>query len=119
MNTDTQLERRGHTFLPPAAELAEIPTLYATKAVPTADKIVHLHYFAPNGDWWLTELDVEEGLGFGWACLNGDDQNAEWGYVSLEELEQLNVLRGLVIVERDCYWTPKPARECELPGYRS
>jgi hypothetical protein len=30
---ETQARRRGHAFLPPAAELAEIPALYATDGI--------------------------------------------------------------------------------------
>ncbi len=55
-----------------------------------------------------------EALAFGYACL-GDPQCAEWGYVSLVELEGV-LARGVFPVERDLHWTPKPAKDCKLPG---
>lgn len=103
---ETQLERRGHLFYPPVA--VKIPALGRSGVGPTDEKTVHVHYFVGGGDWWLTEYDRKTGEAFGYACLNGDWQNAEWGYVSLPELE---AARGgpplYVVVERDCYWTPQ------------
>ena len=75
--------------------------------------IVCLHYFSPSSDWWITERDMgseeDESPGtqhqaFGYACLNGDTQNAELGYISIQELIENRV-------EIDLYWTPKPLKE--------
>lgn len=52
---------------------------------------VFAHYFLGGSDWLVTEYDPEEDLAFGWACLNGDRQLAELGYVSLAELESVGV----------------------------
>lgn len=101
-------ERRGHDFYPPPQALAAIPALYATENVPPADKIVHLHYFASNADWYITELDPNSGIAFGWAQL----AEGEWGNVSLPELEEVN--SGLIIVERDLYF--QPTRVGDIPG---
>jgi hypothetical protein len=117
---DTQRARRGHDFLPPAAELAEIPALYGTEPLKAKDKIVHLHYFIGSSDWWITELDqagdafdTEAWTAFGYMRIGGADLDAEWGYVSLTELEVITV-RAFVI-ERDLYWKPGRAQEC-LPA---
>lgn len=48
---------------------------------------------------------------FGYAILNNDYQNAEWGYVDYNELLNLNV-HGFE-VERDLHWKPKKAGEIE------
>jgi Protein of unknown function (DUF2958) len=99
----------------------EAPALYAQDGA-GYDAIVHAHYFIGGNDWLVTEYDPEEGTAFGWACLGGDRQNAELGYVSMAELEDikapLRVVRGTdviqighAIVERDAYWTPVPLRE--------
>ena len=104
MFTEVNRKRRGHAFLPPKTVLAKIPKLYETEATATADKVVWLHYFSPAGDWWITELDQEEMVAFGWVKLAGYP-DGEWGYMSLEEMESVYV-PPWVIVERDMWWTP-------------
>lgn len=113
---ETQRRRRGHAFYPPAKVAAPVPALYATEQQPAAEKTLYLHYFGGSYDCWLAEYDPSTGEGFGYVSL-GDPDNAEWGYVSLPELEQVNA--GLVIIERDLYWTPTPAGEANLPGWRA
>ena len=44
---------------------------------------------------------------FGFAILNEDYQNAEWGYIDYEELRDLNI-KGFE-VERDEHWNPQKA----------
>lgn len=105
--------RRGHRFYPLASELVDVPRIYGSDKTPVAGKVLHLHYFGGPADWWLAEYDPKSRIGFGYACL-GDPQLAEWGYVSLEELETLSV--GLVIIERDLHWTPRPVSAVDLPG---
>jgi hypothetical protein len=106
---ETQRTRRGHSFLPPADELAKIPPLYGTEHIEAADKQVMLHYFSAAGDWWVTDLGDEDGelTGFGYVRLAAYPEGAEWGYFPLSELEQLNVHHSLVIVERDLFWQPR------------
>lgn len=105
---ETLRTRRGHNFYPEAEALAAIPPLYATEALALQDKIVHLHYFAGESDWWIAELDPETGEGFGYARLGGFS-SGEWGYVALPELEQVHVstCAGDMVVERDLGWTPR------------
>ncbi|MBI2938368.1 MAG: hypothetical protein HYY22_09185 [Thaumarchaeota archaeon] len=64
-----------------------IPKLYESESVPFERKIIHQRYqLSYVGFYWLiAELDRKENLAFGYANLN-DDQNAEWGYVSIEEI---------------------------------
>lgn len=131
---ETRRRERGHDFYPTAEQLAAVPKLYETDSVPAAEKVIQLHYFMLDCDWWLVELDADEWLGFGYACLVGDTDNAEWGYVSLPELENLYQEGGLVprtsshdswrvlphlIVERDLHWTPQTVSEAQLPGRAS
>lgn len=47
-------------------------------------------------------MDLEQRLGYGFVCLNGDWQCAEYGTVSIEELCSLDV------VNIDLYWSPIP-----------
>jgi hypothetical protein len=79
------------------------------------DAIVYAHYFIGSSDWLITEYSPEEDVAFGWACLNGDRQVAELGYVSLTELESVALpttvqMNGVDLgafeqkVERDAQW---------------
>lgn len=115
---EIQRRRRGHNFYPPKAVAARIPRLYGTEDVPLADKVIHLHYFTGSCDWWIAELDPETGEAFGFACLNGDRDTAEWGYASLPELEAVCVRKPMdlpgafydIVVERDCHFYSDPFR---------
>ncbi len=104
MLTETLRKRRGHDFYPPAG--LEVPPLYATEDTPAEDKLVVLHDFSAAGDWWITELDRETGEAYGYVRLAAFPEGAEWGYVSLPELEAVSAYGGLVIVERDLWWEP-------------
>lgn len=120
---------RGHAFLP--EHYAEIPALYAGESVPMLDKTIWAHYFVANSEWWLIELDPTRFVCFGFACLAGDDANAEFGNFSLFELENLKVtvpihvgeqtLQFEQVVERDLDWQPKKIGDGGLPArfYRS
>lgn len=102
---ETHRVRRGHDFYGP--ELSEAPDLYATEDTAAAEKTVYAHYFLGGCDWWVMETDKTNGVAFGFAVLNGDTDNAEFGYITLEELENLLIGYGAV-VERDLYWEPVP-----------
>lgn len=71
-----------------------VPALYATEEVPLQEKLVHEHWVFPpcNFHWLIAEVNAEEKLAFGWAFLN-DEQNAEWGYISLAELESVGAFK--------------------------
>jgi hypothetical protein len=43
-------------------------------------------------NWLLAELDEKNETAFGWANLN-DDENAEWGYMGLSELDSLGAAK--------------------------
>jgi DUF2958 family protein len=88
---NTQRRRRGHDFLPPKALLKRIPQLDATADQEPADTMIWLHYFGPAGDWWITELDADEGYAFGYVRLSAMPDCAEWGSIDLAELEALTV----------------------------
>lgn len=91
--------------------MAKIPPLYASENVPLKDKKIHEHFFLAGNDWYVAEYDPEDQLIFGYAILNGDYQNAEWGYVDYRELKDIKV-HGFEI-DRDLYWKPTKAGEIE------
>lgn len=83
-----------------------IPPLYATESTPAEDKLIHARLFAlaSAATWYIAEFDPDEQLAFGYADL-GDPASAEWGYLSIAELESLRWL-GVPRVELDCHFTP-------------
>jgi hypothetical protein len=76
------------------------------------DAIVHLHYFRGGVDAWVTEKDMgdpstgdtSQTQAFGLITLTGSKDDAEFGYINIEEL----VANG---VELDLYWSPKKLKE--------
>jgi hypothetical protein len=83
----------------------DIPELYATDGI--AEKTAYLHYFTSSSDWYIIELgkgdifdddnDIQKEA-FGYAILNGDMQNAEYGYMDIDEIKEY--------AELDLYFAP-------------
>ena len=82
-------------------ELEEtIPAMYSDDNTKLEEKIIYAKFYIHNWTWWILEYSKEERVFF--AYVQGLEK--ELGYVSLEELENLNI-NGLK-VERDLYFTP-------------
>ncbi len=92
---------------PADKELEKLPSLYATETVPLEEKLIQMHFFLGGSDWYVAEYDANDRLFFGYAILNNDLENAEWGYISYDELRSVSV-RGLE-VDRDLHWQPRTA----------
>ena len=92
---------------PSKEELGRLPTLYSTEHIPFKDKVIHMHFFLLNSDWYIAEYCPKDKIMFGYAILNDDYFNSEWGYIDYKELRDLNV-KGFE-VERDMDWYPKKA----------
>ncbi len=86
---------------PSEKELRAMPPLYSSESVPLQDKIVRMHFFLGGCDWYAVEDSPEEHVFFGSAILNGDLENSEWGYFSVDELREVSV-RGIEI-DRDLH----------------
>jgi hypothetical protein len=84
------------------ATIDAMPKTYETDGQGDEAKAT-LHYFYGSSDWYIIEKDMcpEQYQAFGFACLNGDKQNAELGYINIEELVSFGV-------ELDLYYTPEP-----------
>jgi hypothetical protein len=67
--------------------------LYSDEETPLEEKLIYGHFFIGGCDWFIAEWDGGD-LFFGYANL-GDDQCAEWGYISFSELKSLNSLMVL------------------------
>lgn len=96
---------------PSKEELAKLPAFYSTEDIPLKEKMIHMHFFIGGCDWYAAEYDPECELFFGFAILNNDLQNAEWGYFSLQELCNLKV--EFLEVDRDLHFKPCRAIEIE------
>ncbi|MFH0958382.1 MAG: DUF2958 domain-containing protein [Pseudomonadota bacterium] len=96
--------------LPTSEVLSDLPRLYQTEDIPLEDKMIHLHFFLGGCDWYIAEYDGKDTM-FGFAILNGDTWNAEWGYVSLTELKEISI--SGIEVDQDIYWRPKKAKDIE------
>ena len=81
----------------------KLPKLYETEEVPEEDKVLICKFFTPDSsfEWYPTEYDPETKEFFGFV----DGHEKEWGYFSLEELEQATGKLGLHI-KRDLYFEP-------------
>lgn len=97
---------------PNRERLEKIPKLYETENIPLPDKLIYLHFFIGSCDWYIAEFDGQDTF-FGFACL-GDPSNAEWGYVSFQELKEIQVQGIEIDCELENIWKIKKAREIEL-----
>ncbi len=96
--------------IPAQERLNRIPRLYATESTSIQSKLVYLHFFMGNSDWYVCEFDGED-LFFGYAILNDDHLNAEWGYFSFSELREISINGIEVDCEPEDLWSPKPVSE--------
>ncbi|KQY61826.1 DUF2958 domain-containing protein [Nocardioides sp. Root140] len=98
---------RGHTLLPPADVLAQVPALYATDGVRVEEKLIHARFYCGAATWLMAEFDGEQ-LAFGYCDLGLGFP--EWGYFSIQELHELLVVKeGIPIyVERDLAFVARP-----------
>jgi len=101
---------------PKGKRMEKIPALYETDGVPVFEKVVHLHFFMGGSDWYITEFDQKD-IFFGYAILNEDLINAEWGYISFSELKTIKI----GFMEIDCelakYWKPKMMKDIQKLKY--
>ena len=96
---------------PRKERLTKIPRLYATENIPLPDKLIYLHFFIAHSDWYIAEYDGDDLL-WGYAILNGDDTNAEWGYISFSELKEIKIDGWLEIdCELEEHWKVRKASE--------
>jgi hypothetical protein len=93
---------------PTKKQLKKVPKFYETEEIPLKDKLIYLHFFIGGCDWYIAEYDGHD-LFFGFAILNNDDWNSEWGYISFRELKEIKV--KWLEIENDPNWKPKKASE--------
>jgi len=93
--------------------LAKIPRLRETEHIALKDKLIYLHFFIAGCDYYMAEFDGED-LFWGYAVLNDDHQNAEWGYISFSELKEIKIGGWLEVdCELEENWKVRKASEIE------
>lgn len=97
---------------PSKSRLDRIPRLYETQGTPVKDKLIYLHFYIFGCDWFVCEFDGNDRF-FGYAILNNDLINAEWGYFSLDELKSIKISGVEVCCESDETWCVRSAAEVE------
>ncbi len=92
------------------ARIEAMPASYETDGEGD-NAVVHLHYFRGSIDAWITEKDAGDGSeddsqyqAFGKITLTGSKEDADLGYISIEELIRNDA-------ELDLYWEPKRLAE--------
>lgn len=96
--------------IPTAERLKALPKLYETEHIELSDKLIYLHFFMGGCDWYVAEFDGED-IFFGYAILNGDSANADWGYISFQELREIKIGFVEVDCELEELWQIKPASQ--------
>ena len=79
----------------PLTNCKKSPGSNATEKTPLQDKLIYLHFFIAGCDWYIAEYDGND-LFWGFAILHEDYFNAEWGYIPMSELKEINI-HGLEI----------------------
>lgn len=98
-------EEHGDVLASLEKVISKLPKTYETDGQ-GKEAIAYLHYFKGGSDWYITEQDIEEQQlqAHGYVILNGDMQNAEMGYINIEELKENNV-------DLDFFFDPISIRE--------
>jgi len=94
--------------------IGKIPRLHETEDTPAEEKLIYHHFFLVHSHWYVAEYDGKDTF-FGYVILNGDHQNAEWGYFSFSELKGIRI--GPLCVTLDCFWKVRRFREIDLHDF--
>ncbi len=106
--------------LMPPEVINSTPRLYAQSELSANEAIVHVHLFGPVGDFWLTEVAADGTEAFGYIRLSSQPENAELGYISITELQELVDENFIAkkdlrfMIERDLHWN-----KCTLADVQS
>jgi hypothetical protein len=98
--------------VPSEERLKKIPRLDETEKQDLKDKLIYLHFFIAGCDWYIAEYNGED-LFWGYAILNENHENAEWGYISFRELKALKLKWLEVDCELEEFWKVRKASEIE------
>jgi hypothetical protein len=94
---------------PSRQKLNSLPKLYSTEEIPVKEKLIQLHFFIGNTDFYICEYNGTDTF-WGFVILIGDMEMAEFGYVNYEELESIKI-NGWQEIECDLHWKIRPANQ--------
>lgn len=84
----------GNFFKQKIKDIAEVvknaPKIYQTNGA--EQHPIVLRYFHPTGTETLVTEIGKDGEAYGFQCLNGDYQMAEWGYIDLNEVKNIRMM---------------------------
>lgn len=105
---EIQREQKDAFLLFPESIRKSIPKLYETEQVPLNDKVVVMKLFCAGLTWYMIEGQQEADNYLFWAFVenHNDPMCSEFGYVSLNELEEFNKTHFYPKIERDLYFEP-------------
>ena len=91
------------------AQLGRMPKIYETIDVPCYEKVMHMHIFRENAEWFIAEYDASQRLFYGYANVHSGPPG--WGYFSLDELSDCSLPSLSPDAELDLGWKPRKAKE--------
>ena len=113
---EPNIRLRGHDFFPPGDALAQVPSVKAAHLQAPADRVLWLHYFTADCDWFVAGFDPRTGWAFGYGEEPGIDVQ-DWGWFDLNVMcSVLIACEPPVVVWRDLEWRPQPARHVLAPA---
>ena len=85
-----------------AKTVENAPKLYETDGA--EQHAIVLRYFHPTGSETLVTEIGEKGEAFGFQCINGDWEMAEWGYIDLNELKNIRGMEVDYYLEKGIFY---------------
>ncbi len=103
----------------PEELITSMPRLMEQEVDDTSKAIVYAHLYGQTGNWYFTEVDSKGEEGFGYVELSNMPENAEWGYIWIKELNEMNSKyikdgNSDYMIRRDVSWKPKKFSEINL-----
>ena len=86
-----------------------LPDLWANGHLPNLDKIVGMHLFSYQTDWFFCEYNPAVRNAYGMMVLHADFDNAKWGYFTFPELEDIH--NNIMEIHWNKNFTPRSVRD--------
>lgn len=93
------------------AHLGVMPKIYETVDVQFSEKVIQMHIFRENAEWFIAEYDSSQRLFYGYANVHSGPPG--WGYFSLDELSDCSMASFSPDAELDLGWKPRKAKEIQ------